>query len=303
MSMQTVLLIGGTGNLGALIGRQLLKRGAKLRLLIRPASRNKVPVDLAQAAEIVEDEQVAFHGVTSVVSALQGGLGTIVDAQLRFLHAARDAGARRFIASDYSMNLFTVPEGENVSSDHRREFARRAQAERGEVEVVHVLNGAFLDRRVLFGFLGAANLKKREAYRWGDGNEEMQFTTYDDTAAFTAAAALDKRPVPTQLFVAGDSLTFNQLVTEIEAGLGSSITVKSLGSFDDMDREIAKRFATEPTNVGAWLPLMYWRAMLTGRGKLGPLMNDRYPDVHPIGVREYVSRTAGDLAQAPHDQH
>ena len=115
------------------------------------------------------------------------------------------------------MNLFTVPEGDNVSSDHRREFGRRADEERGDVEVVHVLNGAFLDRRVLFGFLGAVNLQKREAYGWGDGHAEMQFTTYEDTAAYTAAAALDDRPVPDKLFVAGDSLSFDRLVKEVEA--------------------------------------------------------------------------------------
>jgi hypothetical protein len=114
--MKTVLLIGGTGNLGTLIGRELLRRGAQLRLLVRAASRSKVPADLAQAAEIVEDEEKAFQGVSSVVSAVQGGPETIVDAQLRFLRAARHAGVRRFIASDYSMNLFTVGRASDFSS-------------------------------------------------------------------------------------------------------------------------------------------------------------------------------------------
>jgi hypothetical protein len=44
------------------------------------------------------------------------------------------------------------------------------------VEVVHALNGAFLDRRVPCWFLGAVNLQNREAYSWGDGHAEMQFT-------------------------------------------------------------------------------------------------------------------------------
>ena len=162
--------------------------------------------------------------------------------------------------------------------------------------MVHVLNGAFLDRRVLFGFLGAVNLQKREAYGWGDGHAEMQFTTYDDTAAYTAAAALDDRPVPDKLFVAGDSLSFDRLVKEVEAGLGAPITVKSLGSFSDLDAAIKTRYAAEPANVPAWLPLMYWRAMLNGSGKLGPLMNDRYPDIRPTGVREYVARLATERA-------
>ena len=41
---------------------------------------------------------------------------------------------------------------------------------------------------------------------------------------------------------------------------------------------------------------MYWRAMLNGSGKLGPLMNDRYPDIRPTGVREYVARLATERA-------
>ena len=92
--------------------------------------------------------------------------------------------------------------------------------------------------------------------------------------------------------VAGDSLSFDRLVKEVEAGLGAPITVESLGSFSDLDAEIKNRYAAEPANVPAWLPLMYWRAMLNGSGKLGPLMNDRYPDIRPTGVREYVSRLA-----------
>jgi hypothetical protein len=103
----------------------------------------------------------------------------------------------------------------------------------------------------------------------------MQFTTYADTAAYTAAAALDDRPVPNQLFVAGDSLSFDRLVREVEAGLGASITVRHLGSFSELDMQIRARHAAEPANVTAWLPLMYWRAMLNGSGQLGALMNER----------------------------
>ncbi len=121
-----------------------------------------------------------------------------------------------------------MPEGDNVSSDHRREFGRRADEERGHVEVVHVLNGAFLDRRVLFRFLALSISRNVKCTAGADGHAEMQFTTYDDTAAYTAAAALDDRPVPDKLFVAGDSLSFDRLVKEVEAGLGAPMTVKSL---------------------------------------------------------------------------
>ena len=65
----------------------------------------------------------------------------------------------------------------------------------------------------------------------------------------------------------------DSLVKEIEAGLVAPITVKSLGSFSDLDAEIKNRYAAEPANVPAWVPQLYWRAMLNGTGRLGPLMN------------------------------
>ena len=79
---KTILLVGATGHLGGLIARALLAKGAKLRLLVRPGSRVKLPTDIAAASEIVEDEANACDGVYTLVSAIQGGPETIIDAQL-----------------------------------------------------------------------------------------------------------------------------------------------------------------------------------------------------------------------------
>ena len=289
-SEKTILLVGATGNLGGLIARSLLAKGAKLRLLFRPGSRAKLAAEIVRESEIFETEVGAFDGVYTVVSAVQGGPETIIDTQLRFLQAANEAGARRFIPSDFSFNLFALAEGENVNSDWRREFARRAEEERGDVEVVHVLNGCFIDRGVLFGFLGAFDLEMGEAYLWGDGNEKMEFTTYADTAAYTAEAAMADDPLPSKFNVAGDSLTFYELVNETVAGLGRPITIKKLGTLADLDTEIARRHQAEPNNIFYWLPLMYWRGMLNGKGKLGPLVNEQYPAIHPTSVCEYLKK-------------
>lgn len=295
---KTILLVGATGNLGGFIARALLDKGAKLRLLVRPGSRVKLSPDVATAVEILEDEAGAFEGVYTVVSALSTGSEALMDAQLRFLRAARAAGARRFIPSSFSLNFFGLAEGENVNSDWRREFARRADEERGAVEVVHVLSGCFLDMGVLFRFLGAFDLDKDEAYLWGDGKHKMDFTTYADTAAYTAEAALADESLPREFCVAGESLTFDELVNETAAGLERPITVKTLGTLADLDDEIARRLQAEPDNMSSWLPLMFWRGMLNGNGKLGPLMNARYPAIHPTGVRQYLKSMAAANARS-----
>lgn len=187
-------------------------------------------------------------------------------------------------------NIFSLDDGENINTDDRLAFAREAEAARGTVEVVHINIGAFLDRRVLFGFLGAFDLEVGQAYLWGDGHAAMDFTTYEDTTRFTAEVALDEEQVPAVFEVAGDTLTFHELVKAYEETSGKSITVVQKGSLADLDREIERRRQAEPQNVFAWLPLMYWRGMLSGKGKLLAIANDRYPSIRPLTVRDYVRR-------------
>jgi nucleoside-diphosphate-sugar epimerase len=286
--MKNVLLLGATGNLGAMIGHELLARGAKLRVLVRPGSRAKLDPAIASRAEIVEDEATAFQNIDTVVSSVQGGPETIVTAQLKWLAAARQAGVRRFIPSSFSFDFFGLADGENINSDWRRQFAKQAEAIAGPVEIVHIMIGCFLDHGVLFGFLGAIDLNKREAYLWGDGNAKMEFTTYADTAAVTAEAALSDAALPSRLKFAAESLTFHELVKEVEIATGAALTVRRLGSLGDLDAAIAKAQTEQPGNMFAWLPNMYWRGMLSGKGGLGELHNSKFPSLRPTRVRDYL---------------
>ena len=293
---KTVLLIGGTGQLGTMIARELLKKKASvnLRLLVRPGSKSKLSSDLASNAEVVENDKEAFKDVYSVVCSVQGGPDVIVDAQLGWLKAARDAGVKRFIPSSFSFNFFGLSDGENINSDWRREFGLKARQERGNVEVVHVMNGCFLDKGVLFGFLQMFDLEKGEAYQWGDGEMPIDLTTYADTAVYTAEVATEQQQsLPEQFFLSGETLTFHQLVDKVGKSLHSpprSLTIKKMGSIDDLSAEIDRRQKAEPNNPMAWLPFMYLRGMMSGKGKLGKLQNDRFPHLKTMGVEEYVKQ-------------
>lgn len=295
----TILLVGATGHLGGLIARALLaKPDVHLRCLVRPGGSARAEALAAAGASIVEadlDDPEALDracaGAFAVVSALQGGPPVIVDGQLRLLAAARRAGVRRFLPSDYSFDFFGIPEGDNINSDWRRRFAALAEEARGEVEVVHVLNGCFLDRGVLFGFLGAFDLAAGEAYLWGEGDAPMDFTTYADTARYVAEAATMRDTPPSRFCVAGDTLDFHGLVRAYEAATGRALTVVRRGSLADLDAEIARRRAEQPTNLGAWLPMMYWRGMLNGTGALGERVQGRFPAIQPTTVEAYVRAT------------
>jgi nucleoside-diphosphate-sugar epimerase len=300
MSKPIVALVGGTGDLGTLIGQTLLdKPDVRLRLLVRPGSRHKAADFERRGAQIIEGEisadageQLAAlcDGASTVISAVQGGPDVIIEGQTELLRMARAAGVKRFVPSDYSLNLFNVTPGHIDTSDWRRQFASIADSERGPVEVVHVLNGGFLDRRVLFDFVRIIDLERQTAFVWGDGNAMMDFTTYADTARYVAEIALDERPVTRVFSIAGDVLDFRGFVEAYEAGSGRRLRVERLGSLEDLDSRIDALKQAGPANFLAYLPLMYYRSLLNGEGKLDPLMNDRYPSIRPTGVREYVER-------------
>lgn len=298
MSEQTVALVGATGHLGTLIANAVLEKpNAALRVLVRPGSRDKASAIEKRGAQVVEgaiDSERALaalcQGASTVISALQGGPDVIIDGQARLLQAARDAGVKRFIPSDYSLDLFKVTPGHIPTSDMRRQFASIADAERGDVQVVHVLNGGFLDRGVMFGFIRVIDPDTRTAYVWGDGKEPMDWTTYADTARYAAEVAVDERNVPRKFCVAGDVLDFAGIVHAYESGSGKKLRVERLGSLDDLDARIDQLQKANPTNFLAYLPLMYYRSVLNGEGKLDVLMNDRYPAIQPTTVRDYVAQ-------------
>jgi nucleoside-diphosphate-sugar epimerase len=224
------------------------------------------------------------------VSALQGGPDVIIDAQLSLLRAAKAAGARRFLPSDYSYDLFALPEGVNVNSDWRRALGERARQETsGSFEVVHVLQGIFLDHGVL-GFLGLFDGEKGVLRYWGDGKTPVDWTTWEDTASFSAAAALDDRKVPERLFVRGERMDLVSFAKAWETARGRKLSLERLGSLEELERETKRRLAQEPQNMYAWLPLMYARAVFGGEALLGSTHNARYPEIKAETVAQAIAR-------------
>ncbi len=133
---ETIVLAGGTGNLGGRIARALSHRGANVLVL----SSNTDPDDKRKALESLgitvravdfsrlADVASACEGAACVVSALQGVRDVIIDVQTVLLNGAVEAGVKRFIPSDFSTDFRSLPPGENRNYDLRREFHERLYA-------------------------------------------------------------------------------------------------------------------------------------------------------------------------------
>jgi nucleoside-diphosphate-sugar epimerase len=296
MNEPTIVVAGATGNLGGRIARALRERGARVRALVRPSTaQDKIERlrDLGVAIASIDlnnDSQVtqACSGASCVVSALQGLREVIVETQTVMLGAAIKAGVPRFIPSDYSIDFTKIAPGENRNLDLRRDFHERLA--KASISATTIFNGAFAD--MLTGQMPLILFKLRRVLYWGNSDQRMDFTTIDDTATFTASAALDPS-APRILRIAGDQLSAREL-----AGVASEVTGKKfrlfragglgmLGALIKVARMVAP---AEKEIFPAWQGMQYMRNMFDGRAKLEPLDNDRYPGLRWTTARDVLSR-------------
>ena len=204
---QKIVVAGATGNLGGRIVKALNDRGATVSAVVRESSDPEKLRQLEKkGVEILKVDFEDFNALTEllkgascVVSVLQGLHDVIVDAQKHLLDATVAAGVPRFIPSDYSTDFTKLPAGENRNFDLRRAFHQHL--DRAAIRATSIFNGAFAE--ILSYNTPMLDLKKKSVGYWSnDSDWHLDFTNIDDTAAFTAAAALDFS-APRYLRIAG----------------------------------------------------------------------------------------------------
>jgi len=300
-----IVVAGATGNLGRRIIEALLLRGATVRALVRPetdpakladlAQRGVEarPVDLADVAALTQ----ACAGAGCVVSAVAGLREVIVDAQSVLLAAAVAAGVPRFIPSDFCSDYTQQPAGQNRNFDLRREFKERL--DQAPIAATSILNGAFAE--VLTYGIPLLDFKQQQAGYWEDADWKIDFTTMDDTAAFTAAAALDAA-APRLLRIASFQLSPRELAAAAEAAGRGQFEVVRLGSRADFAARIQQARAANPAGehelYANWQQMQYLLSMFSVQNN--PLDNSRYPGLTWASAQAVLA-AASEPAAAPAD--
>ncbi len=296
MRSKTVLLAGATGMLGARIAHHLLEaEDVALRLLVRPAAladpdkRSGLDPLVERGAEIVEGDVAdpasllrATEGVDVVVSALQGGREVVVEGQIALARAAAANGVRRILPSDFAIDLLKATPGEHPAFDLRREADEEIASL--AMEHVHVLTGALLDTLATGGGIVEFDDEAGIATFWGTGEERFDATTVDDTARYAARAAVDPSVPSGKFAVAGQQLSYGDIVSAVERGTGRRYERRSRGTTDDLRAWISDR--REEGETTAAMYGTYQLYMLTGQTALDDLQNDRYPDIEPVTLAQ-----------------
>lgn len=231
-----VLVAGATGNLGYKICRELIKLDIHVRALVRNGSNpekidalEKIGVDVFKV-DLSNDQELigACRGVSCIVSAVAGLHDVIVEMQTNLLNAAIAAGVPRFIPSDFSTDFTTMPMGENRNFDLRKEFHRILDG--SPIQATSIFNGAFAD--ILRYNTPLFNVQQKTIVFYEDKTDwKIDFTTMDDTAAFTAMASIDES-APRVLRIASFSVSPNDLVKLSEEYKGSKYSLTAMGSME-----------------------------------------------------------------------
>ncbi len=293
---QTILVAGGTGNLGGRIVKALIKRGASVRVLSRNnIERVKIKKLTELGAEIiaidmsdVEELKNACLSVSCVVSALAGLDDVIVDSQTLLLDAAITAGVPRFIPSDFASDFTKMPEGENRNFDLRKEFHK--YLDKSPIAATSILNGAFAD--ILSYNTPLYNPNNHSVAYWGDNSDwKVDFSTMDNTADYTAAAALDSA-TPKILRIASFQISPNELIAIGSEVKKTNFKLVPMGSLEDFSASNKKERAAHPEGEKElyphWQANQYLYSMFSVQNK--PLDNDRYPDIEWTSAIDIISK-------------
>ncbi|MBC8082501.1 MAG: NmrA family NAD(P)-binding protein [Hymenobacter sp.] len=289
-----ILVAGGTGNLGARIIAALRRRGATVLAVVRAESDQAKVDELTQRGVDVRRVDMtdvaalarACEGVSCVVSALAGLRDVIVDGQSVLLAAAVAAGVPRFIPSDFSSDYTQQAAGENRNFDLRREFRERLDS--SPIVATSILNGGFAE--LLTYNIPLLDFKQQQVGYWEDADWRIDFTTMDDTAAFTAAAALDEA-TPRFLRIASFQHSPRELAAAVEAAGKGHFELVRLGSRADLAAHIQQARAANPAGeqqlYADWQQMQYLLSMFSVQNN--PLDNPRYPDLTWTSAQELLS--------------
>lgn len=297
-----ILVAGATGNLGSMIIRELLKRGADIRAIIRPnTALNKIAELKRYNIGVIQTDMTNINEMTlackevdCVISALQGLHDVIVDVQTILLSAAVNAGVDRFIPSDFSCDFTKLPPGDNRNFDLRREFHERL--DRAPIAATSIFNGAFAE--LLASNTPLLDLKNNNVGYWEDPDWRLDFTTMGNTAAYTAAAALDTS-IPRILRIAGFQISPKELATITSTTKEKEFKLVRIGSLAELAAHNKQERAAHPEGENelypSWQQSQYLQSMFSVQS--APLDNHRYPDVEWTDATAFISRLKSNNEQ------
>ena len=134
--------------------------------------------------------------------------------------------------------------------------------------------------------------KRKMVLHWGNADHKIDFTTRDNTAQFTAYAAMDDS-TPRYLHIAGDQMSareIRQAVSEVAGRKFRLFRTGGQGLLGFLIKLVKKFSPSENELYPAWQGMQYMHNMIDKRSIINQLDNDRYPEIKWTLVKEVLKR-------------
>ncbi|CAG8621465.1 432_t:CDS:2 [Paraglomus occultum] len=271
-SLTNVTVAGGTGSLGVHIVEALLNDGSFTVKVLRrlPKTANeKAELLASKGAEIIyanynqhDDLVKALKGTDVLISAASPGLATggyDFDAlQTPLLNAAKAAGVRRFIPSEFGTH---TDFGDHPLTDSKITFRQKVQ-ESG-LEYTFIQSGTFVEYLDWTGF----DVKNKTAKFYADVDSKLAVTSMSDAAKYTVESLKLEECRNASIRVAGSMFSLSEIVKKFEEATGSKWKVI-------VDKEVKHRFENKIEPIPS--PQDIFVATLLPKASFDNIDNDKF---------------------------
>ncbi|CAP65965.1 uncharacterized protein PODANS_5_11570 [Podospora anserina S mat+] len=248
VSVKTVAVLGGTGNLGPSIVHELLSAGFTVTGLTRFSSTNSTPAypDSVTVHKVdfgsFDSLKDAFSGQDAVVSVV-GSPG--VSAQRLAVDAAIAAGVKRFIPSEFGVNTRKVRDrpmgailrGKVEVVDYLIERER-------EIEWTGVSTGLFFDWGLEKHGLSTINLDDKTSSIVDSGNEKFQVSTLAQVGRAVVGVLKHLEETRNRYLVTSSfQVSQNEIIQAVEELTGEKYPVVKRERAEDLQRAGEEKLA------------------------------------------------------------
>jgi len=250
--------------LGKFISENLLESGLKVYVLYRGGSLQGDKLKVADSlqekgAELIEANYTdrpalvaAFKGKDVVVSALS--LDGVYQ-QEDLVHAAKAAGIKFFIPSEFAGDTSVVREGLSKYFDGKRKVVKLLK----ELGIKHTLVYMGLFNYIASNAFFGVDLEKGQFHVLGDGSQKLAFTSEEDTGKLVAKIVTDPNP-PQQVYYYVSQHSFNEAYDLWEHHFGKKFQRISTGGIKEWEKIAEEK---KPLGVMASIGAEYNVAILT----------------------------------------
>ncbi|OJJ97432.1 hypothetical protein ASPACDRAFT_32510 [Aspergillus aculeatus ATCC 16872] len=259
----TVGVAGITGKFARRVVSHLLQHSD---ITIRGYCRDpsKVPASISSSEKVTLLKGDAFdkeairsfaEGCDVIVCCYLGDDRLMVEGQKALIDACEEVGVPRYVATYLDTKQ--------------------------KVKGVHILIGGFIEP-VLSPFFNILDPQTHTFRYWGEGDEYMEGTTYDNAAEFTVEVIRDAEATGVVRFLGGRA-TIREIARSYERVYGVKANLERLGSLDELYKTMHQKRAENPADIYSYMSLFFYYYWVNGQTFVGPETdNAKYPDVKPV---------------------